>query len=91
MNGLELLLDGGVAANQLAVFEEGLVGGIDNERAVIAVQEQVGAALDLGAGILEADDGRDLEGAGHDGCVRRLAAGLGDKAQDQFVVQEGGF
>jgi len=83
----ELFLEGDLAADDLAVFKKGLVGGVDDDDAVIAVQQGVLAVLEDLAEVLEADDGGDLHGTGHDRGVRGLAADVGGEPEDLDLVK----
>ena len=74
-------------ADELAVLEERLVGRVDDQDAVEAIQQGVLAALQLAAGVLQADHGGDAQRARHDGGVRGLAADVGGEAQHVALVQ----
>ena len=65
---------------------------IDDDLAVRAVDDERVAAPDLLGDVVEADDGRDVEGAGQDGDVGRRAAHVQGHGQDLPAAQpEGGF
>ncbi|MFM1943613.1 MAG: hypothetical protein RI897_2595 [Verrucomicrobiota bacterium] len=89
-DGAEFLGEIDVALLELAVLEEGLVGGIEDEEAVESVQEDVLSGAELAAGVPEADDGGDLEGPGHDGGMGGSAADIGGEAEDHLPVEHGG-
>ena len=72
---------------QLAVFKQRLVGRIDDDGAVVAVEQRVIAALQFLADVLQADDGGNVQRPRHDGRVRGLAADVGGKAEHEFFVQ----
>ena len=74
-------------ADQLAVFKKRLVGRVNDDQAVEPVQQSVLAAVQLAAGHLQADCGRDAQRAGHDGGMRGSAADIGGEAKHHFLVQ----
>ena len=55
------LLQGGLPEDKLAVFEQRLVGRIDDEDAVEPIQQRVLAALHLPAGVFQSHDRRNAE------------------------------
>ena len=85
-DGLELVGDRDFLALDLAVGEPGLFGRIANEPAAVAVEENVIAGGSFCADAGEGDNGRDAEGARHDGAVRCAAALLGDETAHQFAI-----
>ena len=100
VDGLAIERDGGLVLDfaeffierrldlrELAVFKQRLVGGIDDDRAVVAVEQRVVAGLQFLADGLRADDGGDVQRPGENRGVRGLAADVGDEAEDKFFVQ----
>ena len=83
----ELLLDGGLADLQFAVFPQGLVAGVDDDDAVVAVEQHMVAGAELVADVVEADDGGDVQRPRHDGGVGGLAADVGAEAEDEGAVE----
>ena len=88
--GGETFDEGGAALFELAVFEEGLVGGIDGEGTAVAIDEGVFATADAGGDVAEAEHGGDTEFAGEDGGMAGGAAAVGDESEDAFAVEDGG-
>ena len=78
-------------ADQLAVLEERLVRGVDDELAVVTVQQRVLAAGQVTAGVLQPNDGRDPHRTGHDRRVRSPAPHVGGEAKDHSLVELSGL
>jgi len=75
----------------LAVAEERLLGRIDDDDAVVAVDDQLVAGFDPLGQVAHRDDGGHLHGAGdHDG-VARLAPGIGDDRERRTAVDARGI
>ena len=74
----------------MAIFKEGLIGGTGDDQSVVSIEQDVLAALELSAGVTQADHRGDLHRAGHDGGVRGLAADVRGEAEHQFSVQQRG-
>ena len=74
-------------ADQLAVFEQRLVGRVDDDDAVETVEQGIIARLHFLARVLQSDHGRDAQRPRHDGRVRGLAADVRGEAQHVFPVQ----
>ena len=89
--GAEFFLQGDLFADQLAVFKQGLVGGINDDDPVVAVEESGGAGDEFLAGGMKADDGGDAEGTGHDGRMGGAPADVGGKAAHHFTIDLGGL
>ena len=89
-DGLELVGDFDFVAFDLAVFEACLFGGVADELAAVAVEQNIIAGGDFGADAGEGDNGRNAEGSRHDGAVRGAAALFGDEAADQLAVDQRG-
>ena len=100
MDGLAVERDGGLALDfaeffaergldlgELAVFKQRLVGGIDDDGAVVAVEQRVVAGLQFLADVLRADHGGNVQRTRQNGRVRGLAADVGDEAEHKFPVQ----
>ena len=68
---------------QFAVFPEGLVVRIEDQQAVVAVEQHVLAALERLADVVQADHGGDVHRARHDGRVRGAAADVRGETEDQ--------
>ncbi len=83
----ELFIERRLDLRELAVFKQRLIRGVDDDRAVVAVEQRVVAGLQLLADGLRADDGGDVQRPGENRGVRCLAADVGDEAEDKFFVQ----
>ncbi len=87
----ELLLDLGLLDLELAIFPERLVAGIEDEQAVVAVEEDVVAALDdLAEMSCRPTTAGMFMRPGHDGGVRGAAADVGGEAEDELAIELGG-
>lgn len=84
----QLLLERGQAPRSPAVLLHHLGAGVDDDLAVAIDDDQV-AGADLGHHALDADHGRDVEGARQDRGVRGLAALLGHDGRDGGAAQAG--
>ena len=83
----ELFAERGLDFGELAVFKQRLVGGVDDDGAVVAVEQRVVAGLQFFADVLRADHGGNVERARQNRRVRGLAADVGDKAEHKIPVQ----
>ena len=83
----ELFIERRLDFRQLAVFKQRLVGRVDDDGAVVAVEQRIVAVLQFLGDGLQPDDGRDVQRPGHDGRVRGLAADVGGEAEHEFPVQ----
>ena len=72
--GEEARLEGSLLRLDASVSEQGLLGGIDDDHAFIAVDDHVVAVVHPGGEVAHADYGRDLERARDDHRMTRLAA-----------------
>ena len=77
----------------LEFFELGQLLGarIDDDLVVDRIQQQQIAIVDTASDVVGAHDGRQLQGAGHDGGVRGTATDVGDETQHVFQVDLSGF
>ncbi len=75
-------------AGDLVAFA-GLLVGVEDDDAAIAVDDDLVAAGDVGEEPAQADDGGDFEHAGHDGGVAGPAAGLGGEGVDHLRIEDG--
>ena len=83
----EFFLQGRLDFCQLAIGKQRLVGRVDDDGAVVTVQQRVVAAVQFLADGLQTDDGGNAQRPRHDGGVRGFAADVRGKAQHQFLVQ----
>ena len=63
---------------------------VEDQEALVAVDDDRVAAGDVGDELAQADDGGDLEHAGDDGRVAGPAAGLGGEGEDAAGVERRG-
>ena len=75
----------------LPVALEGEGRGMQDEDALVAVDEDGVAGLHPGAHVVQAHHGGDLQRAGHDGGVRGGAAEVGREAEDAVLAERGGL
>ena len=73
--------------NQVAFA--GLLIGVEDDDAAVAIDDHFIAAGDVGQEAAQADDGGNFEHAGHDGGVARLAPRLGGEGVDQLRIEIG--
>src|SRR2546423_6244065 len=59
---------------------------IENEQAVVAVEQDFAAALELLAGVVQSDDGGNVQRARHDRGVRSAAPQIGREAKNILAV-----
>ena len=88
--GLESLLLGSEGLGAGGVIGKGCLVGIGNDNALGAVDDDGHAVLELGAGILNRKNRRNLESASNDGGMRGATAGLGDDSGNVLLVDGGG-
>ena len=86
----QLLVEADVLAHELAVLEERLIRGIDDNPPVVAIEQNVLAVAQFGAGLPHADHRRDAQRARHDRGVRGLAPDIGGEAEHVFLVEHRG-
>src|ERR1041385_247977 len=86
----QLLLQCVMLKDDLAVFEERLVGRVNDDRAIIAIEQSVLAAFELAADVLQSYDCWNPQRARHDCGMRRLAANIDGETKDVPLVQLGG-
>ncbi len=82
----EFFLERDLFADQLAILKQRLVGGIDDDDAIEAVQQGILTCFQFLAGILQANYGRNAQGAGHDGGVGSLAADVRGETEHILAV-----
>ena len=85
---VQFVLQRNTAPGQLPVFEEGLLGRVDDDQAVVAIKQGGGAVLNFFAGHLQTDHGGKLQRTGHDGAVGGFAAHVGAESQGVLPVEQ---
>ena len=80
-----------VAGPAFLVLHQGLFAGMHDHHAGHAVNDDDVVAVDGGAGVVEAQHGRNFQAAGDDAGVRGPAALVGDKALDAFELDLAGI
>src|SRR5262245_21717857 len=73
--------------NELPIFEQRLVRGIDDDLSIESVQESITAVVDIATGRMQSNHGWNAQGPRHDGGVRCLAAHVGREAEHELFVQ----
>src|SRR5215469_17010209 len=74
----------------LAVFPQGRVGGIEDQKAVRTVKQYMIAGLQLFGNVFQADHGGDVKRPSHDRGMGSSATNIGCKPQDHLPVQRRG-
>ena len=67
-----------------------MIGWIEDELAIVAVEQGVFTGAKLPADVMQADHGGETQRAGHDGCVGRFTANVGGEAEHHFFVHRRG-
>ena len=80
-----------VFAGEAAVFVEDDFVGVDDEDAVDAVDDDDFVFGNEFAGVVQADDGRNVEAAAQDGGVAGRAAGIGYKGGNVLLFEQYGI
>ena len=88
---VEFALVAAVFAGEAAVFVEDDFVGVDDEDAVDAVDDDDFVFGDEFAGVVQADDGRDVEAAAQDGGVAGRAAGIGYEGGNVLLFEQYGI
>ena len=84
---LQRLLEGDLLENELAVFEERLIGRIDDDDAVQAIQQHVLAVFELAARVLQPHHRRNPQRPRHDGRMGGLAAHICGESEHVALIQ----
>ena len=88
---VEFALVAAVFAGEAAVFVEDDFVGIDDEGAVDAVDDDDFVFGNEFAGVVQADDGRDVEAAAQDGGVAGRATGIGYEGGNVLLFEQYGI